>query len=55
MGLDRRETGLLLPARIVECLRVRNLEYERNKVSQPLVYQLSGRASLGRHAVRNKG
>ena len=45
MGLDRRETGLLLR---LKCLVSdgRALQYERNEGSGPLVYQLSDKAML---------
>ena len=37
-----------------ECLMEGVLQYERNEDSGPLVYQLSAKAMLGSHALRDK-
>jgi hypothetical protein len=55
MGLDRRETGRSLPVGGASRLRGSRPQYERNGATQPLVYQLSGKARLGSHAVEDKG
>ncbi len=54
LGLDRRETGRTLSIGRVGSVRGRGSQYERNGVSAPLVYGLSGRVSPGRHALRDK-
>ena len=55
LGLDRRETGWLLSNGCVSGLRGRWLQYERNELSVPLVYQLSDKALLGSYALDDKG
>lgn len=50
MGSIRRKTGCFLSMPSVGTLRATELQYERKKLWEPLVYRLSGRASPSSHA-----